>query len=153
MRGQRHAPGALYPRERPGTNCTGDWVGPRTGLDRCGKYRPPPGFDPQTVRPIASRYTDYATRPTTQCVKVLKMYHEDMRMHFSYCSITSTVSNSKFFNVKNMREHKWTFIDSFVMSKMWGFHFLLLSCFIFMLCLHLSSLFYVLNICGSVHHA
>jgi len=25
----------------------------------------PPGFDPRTVQPIASRYTDYATRPTT----------------------------------------------------------------------------------------
>jgi len=24
----------------------------------------PPGFDPRTVQPVASRYTDYATRPT-----------------------------------------------------------------------------------------
>ena len=24
---------------------------------------PPPGFDPWTVQPVASRYTDYATRP------------------------------------------------------------------------------------------
>jgi len=24
----------------------------------------PPGFDPQTVQPVGSRYTDYATRPT-----------------------------------------------------------------------------------------
>ena len=35
--GQQHAPAALYPRERPGTHCTGGWVGPRAGLDRCGK--------------------------------------------------------------------------------------------------------------------
>ena len=28
MRGQQHAPAALYLRERPGTHCTGDWVGP-----------------------------------------------------------------------------------------------------------------------------
>ena len=40
MRGQRHAPAALYPRERPGTHCTEGWVGPRAGLDRCGKSRP-----------------------------------------------------------------------------------------------------------------
>ena len=39
-------------------------MGPRAGLDRCGKSRPPPGFDPWTVQPVASRYTDYATRPT-----------------------------------------------------------------------------------------
>ena len=33
-------PGRLYPREMPGTHCTGGWVGPGTGLDRCGKLRP-----------------------------------------------------------------------------------------------------------------
>jgi hypothetical protein len=35
---------ALYPRERPGTHCTGGWVGPTAGLDRWGKYRPPTGI-------------------------------------------------------------------------------------------------------------
>jgi hypothetical protein len=38
-------------------------VGPKAGLDRCGKSRPPPGFDPQTIQPVASHYSDYATRP------------------------------------------------------------------------------------------
>ena len=28
------------PRERPDTHCTGGWVGPRAGLDRCGKSHP-----------------------------------------------------------------------------------------------------------------
>jgi hypothetical protein len=28
------------------------------------KISPPPGFDPRTVQPVASRYTGYATRPT-----------------------------------------------------------------------------------------
>jgi hypothetical protein len=32
--------GRLYRRERPGTHCTGGWVDPGTGLDRCGKSRP-----------------------------------------------------------------------------------------------------------------
>ena len=40
MRGHRHAPAAPCPRERPGTHCTGGWVGLRTGLDWCGKSRP-----------------------------------------------------------------------------------------------------------------
>ena len=26
----------------------------------------PPGFDPRTVQPVGSRYTDYATRPISQ---------------------------------------------------------------------------------------
>jgi hypothetical protein len=33
-------PGRFIPREIPGTHCTGGWVGPRAGLDRCGKSRP-----------------------------------------------------------------------------------------------------------------
>jgi hypothetical protein len=57
--GQRHAPTALS-RERPGTHRTGGWVGPSAGLDGCVKTRPPPppGFDPRTVHPVVSRYTD-----------------------------------------------------------------------------------------------
>ena len=39
-------------------------MGPRLSLDRCGKSRHPLGFDPRTAQPVASRYTDYATRPT-----------------------------------------------------------------------------------------
>ena len=32
--------GRLYPRERPGTHYTGGWMGPRAGLDTCGKSCP-----------------------------------------------------------------------------------------------------------------
>jgi hypothetical protein len=60
--GQRHAPAALplwktrYPLCRR-------LDGPRVGLDECENSRPPPpGFDPSTVQPVASRYTDWATR-------------------------------------------------------------------------------------------
>ena len=38
---------------------------------RCGQVRkisPPPGFDPRTVQTVASRYTDWATRPIIQSV-------------------------------------------------------------------------------------
>jgi len=33
-------PWSLYPRERPGTHCTGGWVGNSAGLEGCGKPRP-----------------------------------------------------------------------------------------------------------------
>jgi hypothetical protein len=33
-------PRPLNPQERPGTHCTGGWVGPRAGLDRRGTSRP-----------------------------------------------------------------------------------------------------------------
>jgi hypothetical protein len=53
-------PRPLYPWERLGTHCIGDWEGPRAGLDGCGKISPLPGFDPRTAQPVASPYTDYA---------------------------------------------------------------------------------------------
>jgi hypothetical protein len=47
-------PRPLYPLERPGTNCTGGWVGPRAGLDVCEKSRPHwdsiPG--PSSLQPV-----------------------------------------------------------------------------------------------------
>jgi hypothetical protein len=33
-------PRPLYSRGRPGTHCTGGWLGPRAGLDVCEKSRP-----------------------------------------------------------------------------------------------------------------
>jgi hypothetical protein len=37
--GQLHAPAALQPGKRPGTNFIGGWVGHRAGLDECGISR------------------------------------------------------------------------------------------------------------------
>jgi hypothetical protein len=66
-------PRPLCPRERPGTHCTGGWVGPRAGLDMCEKISPLPGFDSRTVQLVASRYTDRAIpAPLTQSVLVIK---------------------------------------------------------------------------------
>ena len=44
-------PGRLTPRERSGTHCIGGWV---------RKISPPPGSDPRTVQPVASRCTHSA---------------------------------------------------------------------------------------------
>ena len=54
---QSHALAALPP-EIAGTNYIGGWVGPRAGLEGCRKSRPPPGFDPRAVQPVASHYND-----------------------------------------------------------------------------------------------
>ena len=58
---QGHAPAALPPGKRPGTHCGRGWGGPRAGQDGYGwarKISPPTEFDPRTVQPVASRYTD-----------------------------------------------------------------------------------------------
>jgi hypothetical protein len=54
--GQRHAPAAL-PLGMTRYRRLGRPQG-RSG--RVLKISPPPGFDPRTVQPVASRYTDYA---------------------------------------------------------------------------------------------
>jgi len=79
VKGQRHAPAALYSRERPGTHGTGSWAGPSAGLDKCGKSRPPPGFDLLTVQSVASRYTVYATRPTIMLVFTPNIFERNQK--------------------------------------------------------------------------
>jgi hypothetical protein len=60
MGGERHAPAALPPGNRPRTYFIGGWAGPKAGLYRYEKSHPPLGFDHRSVEPIASRYTDWA---------------------------------------------------------------------------------------------
>jgi hypothetical protein len=83
VRCQRHAPSALYPQKRPGTHCTGGWVGHRTGMDRYGKSRPPPGFDPRTVHTVASRYNGYAIRPTMVKVTIRILQRDTNLLKFT----------------------------------------------------------------------
>ena len=40
-------------------------VGPQNRSGQVQKISPPPGYDPRTVQHVASRYTDYARRPTS----------------------------------------------------------------------------------------
>ena len=57
--GQRHAPAALYPGKDPVPIVQeAGWApGPVwTGAENLAP--PPPGFDPRTVHPVTSRYTD-----------------------------------------------------------------------------------------------
>ena len=57
--GQRHAPAALPPGKTR-YQLYRRLGGPQGGFGRVRKISPPPGFDPRTVQPVASRYTDWA---------------------------------------------------------------------------------------------
>jgi hypothetical protein len=61
--GQRHYPAAFTFGKDPVLILqVGGWApGP---VWRGAENFAPPGFDPRTVQPVGSRYTDYATRPT-----------------------------------------------------------------------------------------
>jgi hypothetical protein len=53
-------PGRFTPGgKKPVPIVQGGWVGHRAGLDGWGKPRPQLGFEPRTVRSVASRYTDW----------------------------------------------------------------------------------------------
>jgi len=60
VRDQRQSKAAYTPRNKTSTRVTAGSVGPRNGLDVCGKSRPEPGFDPWTKQTVTSRYTDWA---------------------------------------------------------------------------------------------
>jgi hypothetical protein len=58
--GQLHAPAALPPGKVTRYQLYRRLGGPQGQSGRVRKISPPPGFDPRTVHPKASRYTDYA---------------------------------------------------------------------------------------------
>jgi hypothetical protein len=57
--GQLHAPAALPPGKTR-NSLYRRLGGPQGRSGRGRKISPPPGFDPRTVQPVASRYTYYA---------------------------------------------------------------------------------------------
>jgi hypothetical protein len=71
VRGQRHASAALYPGKYTVPIVQkADWAsGPVcAGAESLAS---PPGFDPWTVQPAASRYTNHDTRPTKRGIAVI----------------------------------------------------------------------------------
>ena len=57
--------------------------GPQGRSGQARKISPPPEFDPRTVQPVASSYTDYATRSNKQQITCLKnLYRPKLLDHF-----------------------------------------------------------------------
>ena len=67
-------PRPLYPRERPGTHCYSRLGGPQGRSRRVRKISPPPIFDPRTVQPVASRYTDWAIPARTVYIEYSSVF-------------------------------------------------------------------------------
>ena len=65
------------------------------------EFWPPKGFDPRTVQPVASRYTDYTTRPTQALYRTFNYslvwirnwegsscsWHQDSSLGVLYCTL------------------------------------------------------------------
>ena len=88
--GQRHAPAALPPGKtrNPLYRRLGEHRG-RSGRQR--KISPPHGFDPRTVQPVASRYTDWAIPARLKIYVVIFILLETTRKisHWMMVELTS----------------------------------------------------------------
>jgi hypothetical protein len=62
--GSASRPGRSLPPEKTRYPLYRRLGGPQGLSEQVRKISTPPGFDPRTVQPVASRYNDYATRPT-----------------------------------------------------------------------------------------
>ena len=62
--GQRHAPTNLPAGKRLHTPCAGDWVGPSSGLDVCGKSRHRRDSIPGSPSPLQGALLITLCRPT-----------------------------------------------------------------------------------------
>ena len=82
---QRHAPAALPPGKTRYTLCR-RLVGSQGRSGQVRKISPPSGFDPRTVQPVASRYTDYAI-PALNCFSLLNISKQKTwKRHGEACS-------------------------------------------------------------------
>jgi hypothetical protein len=66
--GQHHALAALHPGKRPGTHCTGGWVGLTAGVDGYGKSRPHRDSIPGLSSPQPVAKPTELSRPTNGTV-------------------------------------------------------------------------------------
>jgi hypothetical protein len=90
-------PSRFTPWKRPRTRCIGGWVGPRDGLELVRKISPPTGFDPRTVQPVASRYTDWAI--ATQVISVWRSKIELAAVTSVLCILTLSSHVMPFGNI------------------------------------------------------
>ena len=65
--GSASSPGRSLPPEKTRYPLYRRLGGPQGRSGQVRKTSPPLGFDPRKVQPVASRYTDYATRPLLSC--------------------------------------------------------------------------------------
>jgi hypothetical protein len=76
-------PRPLYARELPGTNCIGGCVGPRAGLDGCGKSRP--NWIQSANCPFRSQSLSRPTQDTLQMYKnTFFFFSKTLQQRLSY---------------------------------------------------------------------
>jgi hypothetical protein len=98
--GQHHAPTALPPGETR-YPLYRRLRGPQGRSGRVQKISPPRGFDPRTVQPVVSRYSDWATRPADN-INILLYF----RNFSTYLNNLNWNSEGKLFPFHAMKAYK-----------------------------------------------
>ena len=110
--GQHHAPAALPPEENryPLYSRLG---GPHGRSGRVRKISSPPGFDPRTVQPVASRYTDWAIlahASNSTDLNTLSYGKHGIITKTTHLAFTAPVRNT-------MRHHTETIVEKMRMTQ------------------------------------
>jgi len=84
---RHHGLAALLSGNSPSAHFTGGWVGPQHRSGRVKRISPPTVYDPRTVQPVASRYTDWAILAPLViipcCLSAISVLARDTRIRFS----------------------------------------------------------------------
>ena len=118
--GRRHAPAALPPGTTRHPLCR-RLGGPQSWSGSVRKISAPPGFDPRTIQSVASRCTDYATRPTAKLMCRPNLLFSSQRsiyiyiyVHYSLYDYINTIDvtvlfskNNTYCAVPTVLQHVW----------------------------------------------
>jgi len=77
--GHRHAPSALLP-ERPGTHSLGGWLGPRAGLEGCGK---------------SPHHQDSILGPSNKFMKFFQYFENEYKYKYNQNGLTQLFSGMR----------------------------------------------------------
>jgi hypothetical protein len=91
-------PWPLYPRGRPCFQYR-RLVEPQVRSGLVQKISPPPGFDPRTVKPVASRYNDYAILALQSVVKRLFQRNGTVQSPIIHVRARSVVPHMFFYHL------------------------------------------------------
>jgi hypothetical protein len=94
-------PAAFDPWERPGTHCTGGWVGHRASLDRCEKSPPPTGIR-SPDRPARSQSLYRLRYPAHSSGRVCQNFFIG---NSKFCSLTCICLTARLFRMTLLTAH------------------------------------------------
>ena len=104
MGGQRHTPTTLPPKKSR-CPCYRRLSEPQNRSGRVRKISPPPGFDPRTLQPVASHYTDWAIPAPWCCYYTLNL---EVSLHFQRSKALNEKESLLYVRCTNLSQYMHT---------------------------------------------